>query len=207
MRLDLKNHWDHIYSTRQPWELSWNQKMPGISLDFIHDLNLPASVRIIDIGGGDSQLVDCLLAEGYRNITVLDISEQGISRARNRLGESGHSVTWIVSDIAQFHPTEKYDLWHDRATFHFLTEKTEIHQYLRIAGKCVRAYMVLGTFSESGPLKCSGLEIRRYSENDLQETLAEEFTKIRCRTEDHITPFNTRQNFIFCSFRKKQQKT
>ena len=200
----MKEHWEKIYQTKQPHEVSWWQENPKTSLDFIHSFRLPASARIIDVGGGDSKLVDALLDEGFENITVLDISEKAIERAKQRLGNKAQRVQWIVSDITAFHPQSQYDLWYDRATFHFLTTEPQIAQYLSAAREAVRhqGYLVLGTFSTEGPKTCSGLTIRQYSEQTLASQLLDGFEKIRCITEDHVTPFNTKQNFLFCSFRR-----
>lgn len=199
---DKKAHWETVYSTKQPNEVSWTQEVPQTSLSFIHSFDLPKSARIIDVGGGDSKLVDYLVAEGYANVTVLDISEKALERAKMRLGLLAEKVTWINSDITEFEPKERYDIWHDRATFHFLTTPEQISKYLSIAGSSVTSYMTIGTFSNNGPKKCSGLDITQYSEEQLQQKLAEYFSKIKCITEDHTTPFNTIQNFLFCSFKK-----
>jgi 2-polyprenyl-3-methyl-5-hydroxy-6-metoxy-1,4-benzoquinol methylase len=196
-----KEHWETVYTSKQPNEVSWTQERPETSLNFIHSFNLPKTANIIDIGGGDSKLVDYLLSEGYENITVLDISEKALERAKLRLGEKSNKVNWIVSDITEFKPVAHYDVWHDRATFHFLTTHDQVINYVSTAKEAVHGYMVIGTFSENGPKKCSGLEIKQYNEDQLQGELANGFKKIRCITEDHITPFNTKQNFLFCSFK------
>ena len=199
-----KEHWEKIYSSKQPHEVSWTQEIPKVSLDFIRNLQLPLSANIIDIGGGDSNLVDNLLSEGFENITVLDISENAIEKAKKKLGEKAEKIKWIVSDITEFKPTETYDLWHDRATFHFLTTTEQIKTYLEIAKESVNKFMIIGTFSDQGPTKCSGLNIHQYSENELQMQLADGFEKISCITSDHQTPFNTIQNFLFCCFSTKR---
>ena len=198
-----KAHWEKVYHTKQPNELSWTQSIPKTSLEFIHSFHLPKSASIIDIGGGDSKLVDYLLDVGYENITVLDISNTALERARIRLGEKATKVTWIVSDITEFRPSGTYDVWHDRATFHFLTTQEQVGKYLDVARNAITGYLTIGTFSKNGPKKCSGLEIQQYSEEQLQDQLANGFEKIRCVTEDHITPFETTQNFLFCSFQKQ----
>ena len=199
----IKKHWETVYETKQPNEVSWTEDVPQTSLDFIHSFELPKTAKIIDIGGGDSKLVDFLLDEGYENITVLDISEASLKRAKNRLGNKGKKVTWVVSDITLFTPKTKFDIWHDRATFHFLTTEEQINKYLAIARKAVTGYIILGTFSTTGPNKCSGLTIKQYSEDQLQKELSNGFNKIRCINKDHITPFKTKQNFLFCSFKRK----
>ncbi|XOV92203.1 MAG: class I SAM-dependent methyltransferase [Bacteroidota bacterium] len=202
MQETTKNHWEKVYETKQPNEVSWTQEIPETSLEFIHSFNLPKTAKIIDVGGGDSKLVDFLLEEGYENITILDISSKALERAKTRLGDKASRVTWVASDVTEFQTDATYDIWHDRATFHFLTTTEQISQYLNIANKAVNGYLTIGTFSENGPTKCSGLEIKQYSESELQKQLAKGFDKIRCITENHTTPFNTQQNFLFCSFRK-----
>jgi 2-polyprenyl-3-methyl-5-hydroxy-6-metoxy-1,4-benzoquinol methylase len=199
-----KEHWENVYATKQPCEVSWTQDVPQTSLDFILNCNLPKTAAIIDIGGGDSKLVDCLLEAGFENISVLDISEKALVRAQKRLGEKATAVKWIVADVTEFAPTEQYDVWHDRAAFHFLTLPEQKKQYLKTVEKAVSGYLILGTFSQNGPLKCSGLEIAQYSEDTLQSQFSESFDKVKCLTEDHVTPFNTKQNFLFCSFKKRR---
>jgi trans-aconitate methyltransferase len=198
-----QQHWDTVYATKQAHEVSWTQVVPQTSLDFIHSFNMPKTAEIIDIGGGDSHLVDCLLAEGYENITVLDISENALNRAKKRLGEQAVKVNWIVSDITAFQPTKRYDVWHDRATFHFLIEDNQIQYYQNLTANAVKGYLAVGTFSENGPKKCSGLTIKQYDETALAAALSSVFDKIRCVNEDHTTPFGTQQNFTFCSFKKQ----
>jgi 2-polyprenyl-3-methyl-5-hydroxy-6-metoxy-1,4-benzoquinol methylase len=202
---DRKKHWEHIYQTKDLTEVSWFQPKPETSLDFFEQFEVPLNAKIIDVGGGDSYLVDHLLAKGYQDISVLDISEAAIIRAQNRLGELSKMVTWIVADAATFQPTEMYDFWHDRAAFHFLTQEEEISTYLETAQNHINpsGVLVIGTFSESGPKKCSGIEIKQYSESSMVNRLSQFFEKIKCITVDHQTPFETIQNFVFCSFKKK----
>jgi cyclopropane fatty-acyl-phospholipid synthase-like methyltransferase len=199
-----KDHWEKIYKTKTADEVSWYQPVPTTSLEFINELGVDRSASIIDIGGGDSLLVDHLLDRGYTNITVLDISEAALERAKRRLGKKATLVKWLVADAADFTPPQKYDLWHDRAAFHFLTVEDEISSYITSAraGLASNGFMVLGTFSENGPAKCSGVEIRKYSENSMTERLKTWFGKIRCITSTHTTPFGTTQEFLFCCFRK-----
>ena len=195
-----KNHWETVYKTKNPDEVSWTQDVPTISLDLINSFGVNKAASIIDIGGGDSKLVDYLLAAGYENISVLDISANALEKAKKRLGNNASKVNWIVSDITEFEPKTTYEIWHDRATFHFLTTDEQVEKYLDIASSAVSKYLTMGTFSESGPAKCSGLEIKQYNENTLTTKL-KRFTKINCVTEDHITPFGTTQNFLFCNFK------
>ncbi|WP_163717081.1 class I SAM-dependent methyltransferase [Mangrovibacterium lignilyticum] len=201
---DRKKHWDNIYQTKDLHEVSWFQPNPETSLNFVHQFKVPYSAKIIDIGGGDSLFVDYLLDEGYSDITVLDISESAIERAKIRLGERAGLVKWLVADAANFSPSEKYDFWHDRAAFHFLTDEKEISNYLETAQKSINpvGVLIIGTFSEQGPQKCSGIEIRQYSENSMTERLQHFFEKVKCIKVDHKTPSETIQNFVFCSFKK-----
>lgn len=199
-----KEHWETVYETKNPNEISWTQKIPKTSLDFINSFGLNKKAKIIDIGGGDSKLVDHLLEQGYENITVLDISEKALEKAKNRLGNKAQKINWIVSDIADFQPDTTYDIWHDRATFHFLTTPEQITKYLNIIQMSVTGFLTIGIFSENGPKKCSGLEIKQYNEEMLATEFNNSFEKIRCITEDHITPFDTKQNFLFCGFKRKK---
>tara|TARA_Y100000385_G_scaffold91556_1_gene94500 strand:- start:11159 stop:11779 length:621 start_codon:yes stop_codon:yes gene_type:complete len=203
-KFDRKKHWENVYQTKELKEVSWYQPTPITSLDFIKEFNVPKTAKIIDIGGGDSFLVDSLLDLGYTDVTVLDISSAAIERAKQRLAEKAQNVKWIVADAAAFNPTEKYDFWHDRAAFHFLTEEQDISSYLKIAEQNINSssVLVIGTFSEDGPKKCSGINIKQYSESSMTERLKPLFEKINCIRVEHQTPFDTTQNFVFCSFRK-----
>ena len=198
-----RQHWETIYKTKALNELGWFQPTPETSLDLIAQFKLPKTAKIIDIGGGDSFLVDYLLELGYTNISVLDISATALERAKQRLGKQAKQVTWILADITSFKPTGKYDFWHDRAAFHFLTSEVEISHYLHTVQQSlnVNGILVLGTFSNKGPKKCSGLEIKQYSETTMTKRLDEVFEKISCVTVDHKTPSDTLQNFVFCSFK------
>jgi SAM-dependent methyltransferase len=200
---DNKKHWENVYETKNPDQVSWTQKKPQTSLDFIKSSGLDKGARIIDIGGGDSNLVDFLLEEGYENITVLDISAKALEKAKERLGDAAAKVKWIATDITAFQPMETYDIWHDRAAFHFLTTQEQVSKYIDIAEKNVNTFLILGTFSKNGPTKCSGLDIQQYDEESLSGKFEAGFDKIKCITEDHMTPFGTTQNFVFCSFKKR----
>jgi len=202
----MKKHWETVYETKNPDQVSWTQEKPKTALDLIHSFGLNKSAKIIDIGGGDSKLVDFLLDEGFENITVLDISEKAIEKAKLRLGANANKVNWIVSDITQFVPTIHYDVWHDRAAFHFLTAQEQINSYVAIVNKFVSNYIIIGTFSENGPKKCSGLDIKQYSKETLTATFQNEFEVVNCFTEDHTTPFDIQQNFIFCVFKRIHNK-
>jgi len=203
MQPEKKEHWEQLYKTKTPDQVSWTQENPKTSLDYIKASKLPKNAPLIDIGGGDSLLVDYLLDAGYSEITVLDISEQAIKRAQKRLEIAADKVTWIVSDILDFKPKRTYDLWHDRATFHFLTTVTEIEAYKNTVTQWVDSNMVLGVFSKEGPLKCSGLPISQYNLAELTACFGAAFEVVHAQTEDHSTPFNTLQNFQFAHLKKK----
>ena len=200
--MNTKEHWENIYQTKQLNEVSWFQQKPETSLRFFETFSVPKNAKIIDVGGGDSYLVDYLLELGYQ-----DISKSALDRAKQRLGDKARNVKWIEANAAHFQPVEKYDFWHDRAAFHFLTEHEDIENYIKTATEniAVNGVLVIGTFSENGPKKCSGIEIKQYSEKSLQKVFLPFFEKINCFTTDHKTPFDTIQNFTFCSFRKNEK--
>jgi ubiquinone/menaquinone biosynthesis C-methylase UbiE len=202
-KFDKQQHWETIYQTKSLSEVSWFEPTPQTSLDFVQQFNIAPSAKIIDIGGGDSLFVDYLLNLGFQDVTVLDISETAIERAKLRLGDKAIQVKWIVADAANFKTSEKYDFWHDRAAFHFFTEEKDIKKYIKTIRKYMneKGILVIGTFSENGPKKCSGIPIKQYSEISMTERLLKYFQKIKCITVEHITPFATMQQFIFCSFR------
>jgi 2-polyprenyl-3-methyl-5-hydroxy-6-metoxy-1,4-benzoquinol methylase len=202
---DRKEHWNKVYENKKATEVSWYEPMPETSLDYITDCKLEKDAAIIDIGGGDSFLAEFLIGRGFTDITVVDISENAINRAKDRLGEKADDITWVIGDAAEFEPQRQYDLWHDRAAFHFLTEDAQVEKYMQNVQKAVKpgGYVVMGTFSETGPTKCSGIEIRQYSINDMQQLFADGFTTMSCKNIDHETPSGGKQNFTFCSFRKE----
>jgi 2-polyprenyl-3-methyl-5-hydroxy-6-metoxy-1,4-benzoquinol methylase len=202
--MNSKEHWEKLYNNQQTNEVSWYQPTPTVSLDFIHEFRLSKDAAIIDVGGGDSYLADHLLNDGFTNITVLDISEVAINRAKKRLGTKAGLINWVVSDITEYKHDRQFDFWHDRAAFHFLTTEDEVNKYLAIANKAISTAgkIVIGTFSENGPIKCSGLPIKQYSESALTTLIKNWFQKIKCIQTDHLTPLNTIQQFLFCSFKK-----
>ena len=201
----IKEHWEKVFATKAENEVSWFQPYPKTSVEFLELFHLPLDAHIIDIGGGDSHLVDVLIEKGYRNIYVLDISENALIRAKKRLGDKANLVHWIVADITDFTPKVTFDFWHDRAAFHFLTTEEKIDRYIQLAENNINqnGYLVLGTFAEGGPGKCSGLEIKQYSEASMSNRFERKFKRIKCIEEEHLTPFNTTQHFLFCSFQRK----
>ncbi len=199
-----KDYWDRIYETRPPEAMSWTQAVPATSLALMREAVLSTGASVIDIGGGDGRLVDFLLEAGFADVTVLDISERSLERARRRLGAQADRVRWVVGDVTEYEPDRSYDLWHDRAAFHFLTTTEQIVRYLSVATAAVRpgGHAVIGTFAIEGPTTCSGLPVRRYSEDSLDSELRRGFSRVRCVSETHATPFQTQQDFLFCSFRR-----
>jgi 2-polyprenyl-3-methyl-5-hydroxy-6-metoxy-1,4-benzoquinol methylase len=205
MKIKLQEHWDKVYKLKADNEVSWFEPYPTISMELVDALHLPLKASIIDIGGGGSHFTDALLDKGYQNIWVLDISVNAIERAKARLGEKAAKVHWMMADITDFKAPVQFDLWHDRAAFHFLTTEDEVTKYVSIAERAIKknGHLIMGTFSESGPEKCSGLEIKQYSEASLSAKFEAAFNKMKCFQKDHTTPFHTKQNFLFCSFSKK----
>ena len=201
----MKLHWDNVYYNKNENEVSWYQKIPKTSLDHIKSLNLNLDSKIIDVGAGESRLVDNLLDLGFNNIDVLDISKKSIEKAKNRLGEKSEKINWIVSDINDFVSNNKYDLWHDRAAFHFLKDSSQINNYVELANSSLnsKGKIILGTFSCNGPLKCSGLEISRYNSSSINEIFKKHFILLNHRISIHPTPFDTFQEFLFAVFEKK----
>ncbi|KAA3609634.1 MAG: class I SAM-dependent methyltransferase [Calditrichaeota bacterium] len=199
-----KKHWETIYQNVPLDEMGWHQTKPVASLNFLRQCHLPLSAKIIDVGGGDSLFVDYLLDAGYSEVTILDVSETALARAKKRLGPRATKVNWVYSDVLNFQPTNKFDFWHDRATFHFLIDAGEIKNYLNTANRSVvpGGNLVIGTFSKQGPQKCSGLEITQYSEESITDILQPYFKKNKCVPVDHKTPSGAVQNYIFCRFQK-----
>jgi len=200
-----KDHWENIYSTKHITEYSWYQQVPRTSLELIKKVAKNKDVSIIDVGGGDGFLVDELIQLGYYNITVLDISENAINKVKQRLGSIGENVKWVVSDINEFNPNQRYDVWHDRAAFHFLTKDTEIQRYKSLVNRYVNnnGHLILATFSKNGPEKCSGLFVRKYSDKSQALIFKDYFTSLDSFKYKHSTPFGTTQDFIFSLFIRK----
>ena len=205
MKKYLEDHWQNVYNKKNENEVSWYQKSPKLSLEFVKSLNLSLDAEIIDIGAGESRLVDNLLEMGFVNLSVLDISSKSIEKTKKRLGLKSKLVNWIVSDINNFNPTKKYDLWHDRAAFHFLKDSVEIDNYVKLVKSSLhnQGDLIIATFSENGPLKCSGLEVSRYSENSISDLFNDDFELIKSQKSIHKTPFSTSQEFLFSKFKKK----
>ena len=203
MSNERKNHWETIYTEKSPEQVSWTQSTPTTSLNLINATKLPLDAPIIDVGGGESMLVDHILDHGYKDITVLDISGNALSRCQKRLGARAKKVHWIEADITSFHPQRNYALWHDRAVFHFLTTEEDRAAYKMLVSNHVSHALVLSTFSLDGPLKCSGLPICQYNAEGLQALFAPHFELVQSHEELHQTPFNTTQAFVYTQFKGK----
>ncbi len=203
--LTNKDYWERIYQNRSLSESGWYQPIPETSLHLIAASKISKEDRIIDVGGGDSLLVDHLLRMGYQDITVLDISQGAIEKAKKRLGALAEKVTWICSDITEYQGSTTFDLWHDRACLHFLTQDADVKLYKEIVEQYIspKGAMILGTFSKTGPEKCSGLPIHQYDSNELTELFSGEFLCVENFETVHVTPSKTVQNYVFCRFKKK----
>lgn len=199
-------HWEHIYETKAENELSWYQENPAISLDLIRTTGVKSSAAIIDIGGGASRLVDALLSEGFRAVTVLDLSERALVAAKTRLGPRSANVTWIVADVTTWEPSETFDLWHDRAAFHFLTEATDRRAYAERVVMAVRpgCHVIIGAFAPDGPERCSGLPVMRHDAASIGAVLGEKFALVETCRDNHVTPAGVMQKFQFSVFRRSQ---
>ena len=204
MNNDLKNHWENIYSNKDENEVSWFQTIPKTSHQLIKKLNLESNDNIIDIGSGRSRILKILIDEGFNNLSYLDISKEACKKSKIALGDDKSKVNWNVENVLNFESKIKYKLWHDRAVFHFFTDKKDIEKYKEVAIKNISAggYLVLGTFSINGPKKCSGLDVSQYSEQSLYEIFKSDFNLLESFYIDHQTPFDTTQNFLFCIFKK-----
>ncbi|MGE5265097.1 MAG: class I SAM-dependent methyltransferase [Acidobacteriota bacterium] len=203
--MQTKEHWEHLYSTKPPNGVSWFQEHAERSLRLIQGTGVPPSASIIDIGGGTSPLVDDLLQSGYSAVTVLDISGVALAAAQKRLGSRSGRVGWIEANIADVVlPVHTYDVWHDRAVFHFLTTPQDRQAYVQALRRAVKpgGHIILATFAEDGPTECSDLPVRRYSANELCAELGTLFTLVKHEKEEHHTPFGTVQKFVYCYFRR-----
>jgi ubiquinone/menaquinone biosynthesis C-methylase UbiE len=202
--ISRKAHWENVYTTKREREVSWFQENPAPSLELIALAGLPADASIIDIGGGASRLVDALVDRNLRQITVLDLSAAALDAARERLGDRGAGVEWVAADFTTWEPSQTYDLWHDRAAFHFLTDASDRSAYVRHLKRAVRSggHVIIGTFAPDGPERCSGLPVMRYDAGILGTVLGTDFELMNSRRHDHITPWGAVQRFQFSTFRR-----
>jgi SAM-dependent methyltransferase len=199
--MDSKSHWEAVYSTKSPDTVSWFQEHAEESLRLIASIRLGSEAAIIDVGGGASKLVDDLLAAGYDDISVLDLSAAAMAAARQRIGVAAGRVAWIEGDITQVDlPCARFDIWHDRAVFHFLTDSASRQRYVEQVMRAVRpgGHVIVATFAEDGPEKCSGLPVMRYSAEALHAEFGDEFKLLAHKKEAHRTPWGQAQQFVYC---------
>ena len=196
-------HWQRVYTTKGENEVSWFQDNPAPSLELIAAIGATPATAIIDVGGGASRLVDSLLAKGFRAVTVLDLSGAALEAAKGRLGARADKVSWVVADVTLWQPTELYDIWHDRAAFHFLTEPSDRAAYVARMRKALRVggHAIVATFAPDGPDRCSGLPIMRYDAESLGKTFGQGFELVETRKRAHATPWGSTQSFQFSVFR------
>jgi 2-polyprenyl-3-methyl-5-hydroxy-6-metoxy-1,4-benzoquinol methylase len=197
-------HWENVYTTKGESEVSWFQENPAPSLELIDMARLPLEAAIVDIGAGASRFVDGLLARGFENVTALDLSEAALGVAKVRLGHQASRVQWVVADVTTWEPPQTYDLWHDRAAFHFLTEEAARFAYVDRLKKALKrsGYVVVGTFAPDGPERCSGLPVLRQDAGSLAAAFGAEFELIQTRRHEHVTPWGSTQPFQFSIFRR-----
>jgi len=204
--MPAKDHWENVYSTKATDRVSWFQPHAEQSLRLIRDMGVPRSAAIIDVGGGASTLVDDLLQDGYTALSVLDLSAAALAAARGRLGERAAGVQWIEANITEVAlPVHAYDVWHDRAVFHFLTTPQERDAYVAAVLRAVKpgGHVIVATFAEDGPTQCSGLPVVRYSADELHAEFGAPFTLLRHEKEEHRTPSGMVQKFVYCYCRKQ----
>lgn len=203
MSVSRKDHWEHVYETKGPTELSWFQTVPAKSMAMIRSTGVPTEAPIIDVGAGVSSLVDVLRNSDYSNITVLDIANAAIAESRARLGDAASSVKWVSADVLEWAPMGRYYLWHDRAVFHFLVNEASAKTYLNTMRTALvpGGYFVLATFGPEGPDRCSGLEVKRYSIEMLTELLEADFELQSFDLEEHTTPTGNVQQFLYSCWR------
>lgn len=202
---DPKAHWQDVYASKAATAVSWYQETPAPSLDLLHLAGATPDTGIVDIGGGASILADTLLALGYRDLSVLDISQAALEAAQTRLGSAAGKVDWIVADVTLWRPERSYDVWHDRAAFHFLVEESSRIAYVERLRSVLRAggHAIIGTFAPDGPEKCSGLTVQRHDAQSLGEALGAGFHLVDSRRYDHVTPWGATQHFHFGTFRRE----
>lgn len=204
MTENRKAHWDGVYGATTENQLSWHKDDPQVSLDFVRIAGATEQSSVIDIGGGTSRFVGSLLAMGLRDVTILELSRVALDASRDRLGAKGDTVTWIAADITRRAPDRTYDLWHDRAVFHFLVDPAERAAYLRslVQGVRVGGHAIIATFAPDGPEKCSGLPVARYSPQDIAALVSENFDMVTHRHHLHQTPSGKGQSFQFSLLRR-----
>ncbi|MHA2162932.1 MAG: class I SAM-dependent methyltransferase [Candidatus Thorarchaeota archaeon] len=204
-KMDVKTHWEEIYNTKSPTEVSWYQKFPFLSLQLIKSTGVEKMQGIIDVGGGASLLVDSLLDEGYEDLAVLDISSRSLDVSKARLGERCDNVQWFIEDVRAFQRNERFHLWHDRAVFHFLTDEKDQRKYIDNLKRSLvpKGYAIIATFAIDGPTRCSGLDVVRYNGETICGKLGPSFEQIGEYDESHFTPGGNEQKFTYFLFKRK----
>jgi 2-polyprenyl-3-methyl-5-hydroxy-6-metoxy-1,4-benzoquinol methylase len=203
--MNPKSRWEQVYQTKSPTDVSWYQTHPALSLKLIASTGIGKGDGIIDVGGGASVLVDCLLDAGYQNVAVLDVSASAIQHAKARLGQRAAAVEWYEADITTFCSPRRFAVWHDRAVFHFLTDAVDRRNYVSILKEILvpNGHLIIATFALTGPLKCSGLDVKRYDAKLLQAEVSDEFALLETHEETHQTPWDTEQKFVYCRFQRR----
>lgn len=199
--MDVKTHWEKVYATKAPEAVSWYRSHLDLSLALVERAAIARSASIIDVGGGESTLVDDLLLRGYENVTILDVSQTAIEVAKKRLGSAAEQVRWVVADVTEIElEPSAYDIWHDRAVFHFLTSPQHRIAYVRQVVRAVKrgGHVIVSTFGPEGPTKCSGLDVMRYDAESLHGEFGAHFRLVESSEEQHHTPFGTTQQFLYC---------
>lgn len=199
-----KEHWEKIYNEKSPLEVSWYQSEPHISLELIAKTECSKDSAIIDVGGGASVLVDRLLENGYQHLAVLDIASNAMAYAKHRIGAKASDVEWFEADVTTFSPPHQFDVWHDRAVFHFLTDATDRNKYLRVLKHTLRpgGHLIIAAFALEGPQKCSGLDIVQYDSDNITRELGDSFSLVEECHEVHMTPAHKEQMFTYFRFIK-----
>ncbi len=203
--MSRKHHWNTVYETKPTDDLSWTQSRPALSLEFIESVGLPKDAPILDVGGGTSTLVDSLIDLGYTRLSVLDVSGAALARDQARLGsEKANRIEWFEADVTAFTPPHKFQLWHDRAVFHFLTDPSDRKAYLATLRNALKpgGTIIIATFALDGPPKCSGLDVARYDEHSIATELGPEFPLQETRPETHVTPWGSEQRFVYFRFKR-----
>ena len=205
IKQNRKDHWERVYQKYSSTEVGWYQACPERSLKLIHNTGAGIDSSIIDVGGGTSMLSEHLLDQGYKKIAVLDISGNSIEKAKSQLGEKSGEINWIEADVTKYSFMEQYDIWHDRAVFHFLTKAEDRKGYIKslIQALKLNGHLIIATFSLDAPSKCSGLSVVRYSPETLQNELGDNFILTEALVKAHVTPSGVKQNFIFFRFIKR----
>lgn len=204
MTLNTEKHWENVYESKEIDKVSWYQENCTATLDMIRQVPHDGNSSIIDVGSGATQLISSLLSMGQKNITALDISKTALSKAKAQLGQKADKINWVHASITTWSPDKVYDLWHDRAVYHFLTEEADRKAYVSTLKKALKkgGTLIISSFGLDGPEKCSNLPVRRHSPEMFDEELGPEFKRVECRTVEHETPWSSTQQFVYCRYQR-----